>query len=175
VSERRIASHNAHSSPHLHDSEEESNSMVVTDDASGALTVTPMNAVGEALGRLRTVTGLVSASLVEPGSAHVLETVHGDAGDTGPPGRTSAAVVAASASDVVQVLRLMTASLGEADDVEDVIVTLGRHHHVVRPLPEAGVDGLFVVVTLDRGRTNLALARRQLRALGPALGRGRAR
>jgi hypothetical protein len=173
VSERRIASHNAHSSPHLHDSEEESNSMVVT-DASGALAVTPMNAVGEALGRLRTVTGLVSASLVEPGSAHVLETVHGDAGDTGPPGRTSAAVVAASASDVVQVLRLMTASLGEADDVEDVIVTLGRHHHVVRPLPEAGVDGLFVVVTLDRGRTNLALARRQLRALGPALGRGRA-
>jgi hypothetical protein len=148
--------------------------MVVTDDSAG-LTVAPVNVVREALDRLRGVTGLVSASLVEPGSGHVLETVHGDAGDPGPPGRSAAATVAAGASDVVQVLRLMTASLGAADDVEDVIVTLGRHHHVVRPLPEAGVDGLFVVVTLDRAGTNLALARRQLRALGPALVPGRDR
>ena len=131
--------------------------------------VAPVNAVREALDRLGGVTGLVSASLVEPSSGHVLETIHGEAGDPGPPGRSAAATVAAGASDVVQVLRLMTASLGAADDVEDVIVTLGRHHHVVRPLPEAGVDGLFVIVTLDRAGTNLALARRQLRALGPAL------
>jgi len=152
------------------ESEEESNSMVVTDVSPG-VGVAPVNAVQEALHRLGGVTGLVSASLVEPSSGHVLETVHGDAGDPGPTGRAAAATLAAGASDVVQVLRLMTASLGAADDVEDVIVTLGRHHHVVRPLPEAGVAGLFVVVTLDRTGTNLALARRQLRALGPALGR----
>ena len=159
-----------HGFPMPEDCEEESNSMVVTDVSPG-LTVAPANAVQEILGRVARVTGLVTASLVEAGSAHVLETVHGDAGDLGPPGRAAAATVAAAAGDVVQVLRLMTASLGEADDVEDVIVTLGRHHHVVRPLPEAGADGLFVVVTLDRAGTNLALARRQLRALGPALGR----
>jgi hypothetical protein len=147
--------------------------MVVTDVSAG-LTVALVNAVKETLGRLLGVTGLVSASLVEPASGHVLETVHGEAGDPGPPGRSAAATVAAGASDVVQVLRLMTASLGAADDVEDVIVTLGRHHHVIRPLPDAGVDGLFVVVTLDRAGTNLALARRQLRGLGPALGRTRA-
>jgi hypothetical protein len=158
-----------HGVRHALDSEEESNSMVVTDVSPG-LTVAPVNAVKETLGRLGEVTGLVSASLVEPGSGHVLETVHGDAGDPGPTGRSAAATVAAGASDVVQVLRLMTASLGAADDVEDVIVTLGRYHHVIRPLPEAGVDGLFVVVTLDRAGTNLALARRQLRALEPALG-----
>jgi hypothetical protein len=141
-----------------------------------------VNSVQETLGRLAAMDGLVSASLVEPGSGHVLETVLGAGGaggavgavgETGPPDRTAAAIVAAGASDVVQVLRMMTATLGDADDVEDVIVTLGRRHHLVRPLPEAGVDGLFVVLTLDRGRTNLALARRQLRALGPALGRTR--
>jgi len=128
------------------------------------------NAVSETLGRLRSVTGLVSVCLVEPDSGHVLETLLGDAGPPGPPGERRVAIVAAGASDVVQVVRLMTASLGEEDDVEDVIVTLGRHHHIVRALPDAGVDGLFVAMTLDRARTNLALARRQLRAIDAALG-----
>src|SRR4051812_39142837 len=67
-------------------SEEESSSMAVT-DVVDVLSVAPVNAVKEILGRLRAVTGLVSASLVEPGSAHVLETVLGEAGEPGPPGR----------------------------------------------------------------------------------------
>jgi hypothetical protein len=80
-----------------------------------------------------------------------------------------AATVAAGASDVIQVIGLMTASLGDPDEVEDVIITLGRRHHLITPLPTAGADGLILVVTLDRSATNLALARRQLHALGPLL------
>jgi predicted regulator of Ras-like GTPase activity (Roadblock/LC7/MglB family) len=118
------------------------------------------NVVRQTLARLHSIDGLISAALVEPDSAHVLETRTGD---------RVAATVAAGASDVIQVIGLMTASLGDPDELEDVIITLGRRHHLITPLPTAGADGLILVVTLDRSATNLALARRQLRALGPLL------
>jgi hypothetical protein len=124
--------------------------------------------VHRALASLRSLHGLVSASLVEPDSAHAVTTVVADRslnlGST-PDGMT----VAAGASDVIQVIGLMAASLGEPDELEDVIITLGRRHHLITPLPTAGADGLIMVVTLDREHTNLALARLQLRALVPVL------
>jgi hypothetical protein len=130
---------------------------------------TRTDAVRDSLGRLRAIEGLVSACLVEPETGHVLGAVLGDTSGLAASGEVAVSVVAAGASDVVQVIRLMSATLGSPDEVEDVIISLARHHHVLRPLPAAGVDGLFLVVTLDRARTNLALARRQLSRLDPAL------
>jgi hypothetical protein len=126
------------------------------------------DAVHRALASLRSLHGLISASLVEPDSAHVVDTVVADRSPnlgSIPDGMT----VAAGASDVIQVIGLMAASLGEPDELEDVIITLGRRHHVITPLPTVGADGLIMVVTLDREYTNLALARLQLRALVPVL------
>ncbi len=139
--------------------------MTIDDDVKGE------NAVKRTLSRLRSINGLVTASLVEPDSAHVLETVvaGNDADDSRTSGDSTATTVAAAASDIVQVIGLMAAGLGEPDQLEDVIVTLGRQHHLITSLPTAGSDGLLVVVTLDRARTNLAIARQQLRAVGPLL------
>jgi hypothetical protein len=126
--------------------------------------------VQQTLAGLRSIHGLITASLVEPDSAHVLETVAaGQSLDDATPnsGSATARTVASGASDVIQVIGLMAANLGEPDELEDVIITLGRRHHLISPLPAAGSDGLIMVVTLDRERTNLALARQQLRALGP--------
>lgn len=129
------------------------------------------NAVHQTLSRLRSINGLVTATLVEADSAHVLETVviGSDAEASPTAGDPAATTVAAAASDVVQVIGLMAASLGEPDELEDIIITLGRRHHLITPVPAAGIDGLIMVVTLDRARTNLAMARQQLRALGPLL------
>jgi hypothetical protein len=129
------------------------------------------NSLHQALGRLRAVHGLITASLVEPDSAHVLQTVvaGSDAGAASTADTSAVTTVAAAASDVAQVIGLMAAGLGEADDLEDVIITFGRRHHLITPVPTAGADGLLIVVTLDRARTNLAIARQQLRALGPLL------
>jgi hypothetical protein len=130
------------------------------------------DAVRQALERLRTINGLVTACLVEPDSAQVLEIVVGAEADAGPSGATgdpAVITVAAGASDVVQVIGLMIASLGEPDDLEDVTIALGRRYHLIVPQPTVGADGMLVVLTLDRARTNLALARQQLRALGPLL------
>src|SRR5262245_26819132 len=157
------------------------------------------DAVRDALARLRALDGLISVSLVDPDTAQVLATVvpdgvnprpdrvsdhdggsgptpvtsadraDNDGSDEGPGRRPPAVLVGAAATDVVQVISLMTATLGEPDEIEDVIVTLGNRHYLITPLPTSGVNGLLVVATLDRQKTNLALARRQLRTLGPLL------
>jgi hypothetical protein len=125
------------------------------------------DALAAALDRFRSIDGLVTACVVEPNSAHVIDTLVIDPAGADP---LAAATLAAGASDVVQVVELMTSGLGTAEQLEEVIITLGRHHHLITPLPQAGADGLLVVVSLDRNRTNLALARQQLRALGPLFG-----
>jgi hypothetical protein len=134
------------------------------------------DAVHAALDRWRSIDGLIAACLVEPDSAQVLDSfVVGDPGvspdEVKHPSeeRLSSDTIAAGASDVVQVVELMTSSLGVAEQLEEVIITLGRHHHLITPIPSAGSDGVLIVVTLDRQRTNLALARQQLRALNPLL------
>jgi hypothetical protein len=135
----------------------------------GGNSLTAADVIRQALARLRLIDGLVTASLVEPDSAYVLDTVAGDVADDTGTDPVLSTTVAAGASDVVQVIGLMAAGLGEPDELEDVIITLGRHHHLITLMPAAGASGLLVVVTLDRARTNLALARRQLRDLGPLL------
>jgi hypothetical protein len=126
------------------------------------------DAVHRALTRLRSIDGLVTACLVEPDSAHVLDTIIGDAGTPSASGQATA-TIAAGASDVIQVIALMSSTLGEPDELEDVVITLGRRHHLITPLRTSGANGLLIVVTLDRAGTNLALARQQLRALGSVL------
>jgi hypothetical protein len=143
---------------------------VISEDVVKGEDVKGEDAVHRALTRLRSIRGLVTASLVEPNSAHVLETVvAGSTGDTGSEAAEAAHTVAAGASDIVQVIALMAAGLSEPDELEDVIITLGRRHHLITAVPGAGSDGLLIVVTLDRTRTNLALARQQVHGLGPLL------
>ena len=134
--------------------------------------VADTDAVRRALSRLRTIDGLVTVCLVEPDSAQVLEIVVGADADPVVAGAVtdpSAVTVAAGASDVVQVIGLMTSSLGEPDELEDVTIALGRRYHLIVPQREVGADGVIIVLTLDRARTNLALARQQLRSFGPLL------
>jgi hypothetical protein len=53
---------------------------------------------------------------------------------------------------------LKTLSLN--DQIEDILITLGKQYHLLRPL--SSNDALFIYVALDRKRANLALARHQL-------------
>jgi hypothetical protein len=48
------------------------------------------------------------------------------------------------------------------DQIEDILITLGRQYHLLRPL--ATNDALFIYLALDRSRANLALARHMLSA-----------
>lgn len=54
-------------------------------------------------------------------------------------------------------------ALGRAERVEDLLVTLGRQYHLIRPV--AANDTLLLYVVLHKARANLAMARHQLTAV----------
>jgi hypothetical protein len=109
--------------------------------------------VENVLGRVREVSGIVNASIVGGSTGQILGSVAAD--------DPRAAIVAGAGTDVVRVVSVMTVLLGQDEELEDVVLTLSGSFHVLRPLPDA--EGALLLVTLDRERTNLALARRQLR------------
>ncbi len=57
--------------------------------------------------------------------------------------------------------------LGLDDGIEDILITLGRQYHLIRPLTNS--RDLFLYYVLDKSRANLALARRQLMNIGTTL------
>jgi hypothetical protein len=102
------------------------------------------------------VDGVLSACVVDPSTGSVV-------GATAPESGISVPVVAAGAADLVHVLGLMSAGLALGGEVEDVMVTATKHLHILRVLPVGPDQGLVLMVTLERARTNLAMAHRQIR------------
>jgi hypothetical protein len=84
-------------------------------------------------------------------------------------GDLSVPVAAAGAADVVNVLSLMTGELALKGDLEDVIVTLTSHYHLIRKLELGSSGPLVLLVTLDKPQTNLAMALREVRDLTASL------
>lgn len=69
-------------------------------------------------------------------------------------------LAAAGNSEVVRAKLRTMKSLEINDELEDILITLGKQYHIIRPT--AKYEGMFIYVVLDRARGNLALARRQV-------------
>jgi hypothetical protein len=69
---------------------------------------------------------------------------------------------AAGAADIVNVLSLLAREL-PADGLEDVMVTFRSQLYVIRLVREDLEPQILLLVILDRARTNLAMARREIR------------
>lgn len=110
-----------------------------------------MSNLNECLEEVLTIDGAMMVALVDSNSGMSL-------GYKG----SGVDIDAASAgnTEVVRAKMKTMKSLGLKDEIEDILITLGKQYHIIRPV--ATMTGLFFYVVLDRNKANLALARRKV-------------
>ncbi|EJE54384.1 hypothetical protein PMI14_00752 [Acidovorax sp. CF316] len=110
-----------------------------------------MASINESLNQLLAVEGALCAAVVDSGSGMLL----GSAG-TG----VDMELAAAGNTEVVRAKNKTMKALGLEDTIDDILITLGKQYHIIRPM--ASKEGIFIYVVLDKARSNLALARRKV-------------
>lgn len=109
-----------------------------------------MATVKEALARLADVEGFLGACIVDSNSGMML-------GANGVSNSLNLELAAAGNTEVVRAKRKTMKTLNLSDPIEDILITLTKQYHLIRPL--SSNDALFIYVALDRSKANLAMAR----------------
>lgn len=108
-----------------------------------------MATVNDALKDLLHVDGALCSALVDSNSGMML-------GSTG--SGLDLELAAAGNTEVVRSKLKTMKSLGLNDSIEDILITLGKQYHIIRPVQAKA--GIFIYLVLDRVKANLAMARR---------------
>src|ERR1700761_152957 len=108
-----------------------------------------MASVTDSLNSLLRTDGALAAALVDSNSGMMLGGV-GSGMDL--------ELAAAGNTEVVRAKMKPMKSLGLTDNIEDILITLTKAYHIIRPVQAK--TGIFIYLVLDRSRANLAMARR---------------
>jgi predicted regulator of Ras-like GTPase activity (Roadblock/LC7/MglB family) len=107
-----------------------------------------MSNVAETLEQLLELAGAECAALVDSSSGMIL----GQSGFN-----PDMEVAAAGNTEVIRSQIKFLQSMGRADEIDDILITLSTQYDVLRPLKSN--PSIFLYVTLDKAKANLALAR----------------
>ncbi|MEV0475320.1 roadblock/LC7 domain-containing protein [Streptomyces prunicolor] len=78
-------------------------------------------------------------------------------------------VAAAGNTDVIRSKVRTMEQLGLKGQIEDILITLDSQYHLIRLVTGRNGNGLFLYLVLDKGRSNLAMARHQLKRVEEAI------
>ena len=106
--------------------------------------------IKQSMDDLMTCDGALCAALVDSSSGMILGQI-GSGVDL--------EVAAAGNTEVVRAKLRTMRDLGLNDVIEDLLITLGKQYHIIRPMQKK--EGLFVYLVLDKAKSNLAMARRK--------------
>ena len=110
-----------------------------------------MATIKQTLEDLMTVDGALCAAVVDSSSGMMLGSI-GSGVDL--------EVAAAGNTEVIRSKMKTMRALGLNDVIEDILISLGKHYHILRP--SARKEGVFIYFVLDKQRSNLAMARRKV-------------
>jgi hypothetical protein len=74
-------------------------------------------------------------------------------------------VASAGNTEVVRAKMRTLESLGLKEQIDDILITLGRQYHLIRLVTGQSHSGLFLYLALDKAKANLALARHHLKRI----------
>lgn len=114
--------------------------------------------IRQSLEDLLTCDGAMCASVVDAESGMML----GAAGSG-----VDLEIAAAGNTEVVRAKLKTMRMLGLNDVIDDILITLGKQYHLIRP--SARKEGVFTYFVLDKSKSNLALARRKLQDVDKTL------
>lgn len=110
-----------------------------------------MSTIKQSIDELLVMDGAMCCAVVDSSSGMML----GSAGSG-----VDLEVAAAGNTEVVRAKLKTMRALGLNDVIEDILITLGKQYHLIRPMSRK--EGVFIYYVLDKNKSNLALARRKL-------------
>lgn len=109
-----------------------------------------MATINQTLEDLLSTDGAMCAAIVDSTSGMIL----GSAGSG-----IDLEVAAAGNTEVVRSKMKTMRALGLNDVIDDILITLGKQYHIIRP--SSRKEGVFIYFVLDKNKSNLAMARRK--------------
>jgi hypothetical protein len=131
-----------------------------SDSVTGGEAPTTENEMAIDIKALSEIGGFIGACLVDSDTGLMMASEGGG-------GMIDLEGAAAGNTEVVKAKRNAMKLLGLKDHIEDILISLGKQYHLIRPMEKA--PAVFLYVALDRKSANLGMARVQVKNVEQSL------